>query len=486
MINKKLQNALLNSEKRGGLLSLNLSNEMLDDNDAIEISSYLAQDTQVQILELGLNDIQETGLSAISKMLAVNTTLRSLNLSLNSFDDRNVSDLVASLHLNSTLESLSLYGNMVKDAGARLFAELLKSNTTLKKLNLGANEITDIGLASLSVVLRDHQTLKMFNIKENRVTPVGIIKFARAIQGNTSITHLDVGVTSPVVPKELANALRHNFAIVSINLGLNKLSREDCNVISKELQDNWALVEFFSRRSEKINFIRDRNYNFANRMIELSLRLFSGSKEGDYYNICSEGNEYWDLVYKSKITFWDIHKLYRGGFSALSCALDNENFSQRNICAVIKNIKILIPILFVRDFVLGDVKNSKEKFEEYKSIMKLPLFHAPSYNHDRGRFLLNMIADEYLKDDALEERVRLCSSTVFKRFRGCQERRVMVYALNKSELSYLVSSNEVLASVLKNVKKYINIISNNHEYNFTDKIALRLSKEIMNEKSANI
>ncbi|MGB6976869.1 MAG: hypothetical protein WBE18_05385 [Gammaproteobacteria bacterium] len=74
--------------------------------------------------------------------------LISLDLTEKDLDDQDVITLAAALEINTKITHLKLLINSIGDEGAQILADVLKSNTTLTKLELGCNSIGTEGVES--------------------------------------------------------------------------------------------------------------------------------------------------------------------------------------------------------------------------------------------------------------------------------------------------------------------------------------------------
>ena len=149
------------------LRNLHLSNNKIGDEGMNAISDALENNHSLDLLNLGNNQINEKGAIAIVAVLRTNNTLKKLVLDKNNIGDEGVMALADALSTNQCLEELNLDGNGISDVGAIAIATALKINESLKKLNLDANNIGDEGAIAITDALSTNESLKNLDLKNN-------------------------------------------------------------------------------------------------------------------------------------------------------------------------------------------------------------------------------------------------------------------------------------------------------------------------------
>jgi Ran GTPase-activating protein (RanGAP) involved in mRNA processing and transport len=126
------------------LTSLNLSSQLLGENEELNLSS----------------------LSKAVAALKTNTSLTQLDISGNKYSDAAVEALVACLSANSTLETLEVNDSHISEYGIRIFAKNLPGFKSLKVLNIGGNDFGEEVAECLVRGLKYNRTLKSLGLIE--------------------------------------------------------------------------------------------------------------------------------------------------------------------------------------------------------------------------------------------------------------------------------------------------------------------------------
>jgi len=121
------------------LTKLRLLDMIIGRNECMALATLLrCTTTQLRLLNLNINDIDDEGVEALVNSLSNVNQLQELNLSANREITINGWKKVATLleMPSSNIELLDVSYNEIRDEEARIFANALKNNSTLKTLNL--------------------------------------------------------------------------------------------------------------------------------------------------------------------------------------------------------------------------------------------------------------------------------------------------------------------------------------------------------------
>ncbi len=168
--------------------------------------------------------------TGLCEMLTSNRTLKTLNLGFTHVRI-DVSSIAKGLMHNSILEHLHLRRCEISDDEAKSLASMLTRNTTLRMLNLSGNRITDVGAWFLADVLTENKSsLSVLNLSANRITYVCTPSLAEMLKTNTSLRSLDLSfnnISSEGV-EHLADSLKYNhtlrFLRLDLRIGLEALA----------------------------------------------------------------------------------------------------------------------------------------------------------------------------------------------------------------------------------------------------------------------
>ena len=169
------------------LVSLNLSENNIDDDVAKKIAEILSSLMKLESLYLSNNNIGDIGATTIADGLKANHMLKTLDLRKNN----NIGLVGANyledvLKINHTLIKLDLYGNQLGDDGVTTLANALKDNDKLQDLNLSENNVGDDGAVAIADALKANYTLKKLHLINNNISDVGATKIAIALESKHS------------------------------------------------------------------------------------------------------------------------------------------------------------------------------------------------------------------------------------------------------------------------------------------------------------
>jgi Ran GTPase-activating protein (RanGAP) involved in mRNA processing and transport len=134
--------------------TIDLSGGTYTDKDMEIVVEQAIKGKQCKELVLHHNTITQEGALKLAEALRNNTSLEKLNLGYNNIGDTGVKYLVdALLNSNKTLVKLHLQSNSITEKGAGHLADMLKINRSIRHLGLDYNSISDRGVQLLSLAL---------------------------------------------------------------------------------------------------------------------------------------------------------------------------------------------------------------------------------------------------------------------------------------------------------------------------------------------
>ena len=198
--------------ERGRLTSLNLSANPLG-SELAPLGRAIARNC---LAVLSLNETQRhgEGIEALVCELARGThSLTALHLQGNGIGE-DVAERIAPA-LVATVVALYLGKNRVGDAGAAILARACvagaRTRPVLQRLSLLDNAVGDDGARPFAEALGVNPGLQQLNLSHNRIGDAGVVSLSCAVQRNTRLRTLDVGVSSHC-SREAAQALHHQMA----------------------------------------------------------------------------------------------------------------------------------------------------------------------------------------------------------------------------------------------------------------------------------
>eukprot|EP00808_Paulinella_micropora_P020740 g14005.t1 len=223
-------------------------------------------------LHLHLGCLYSSGASAVARGLQVNSTIVRIDLSFHKIGDEGVKAISLALLVNRTLDELKLLRNNIGPAGAKAIADMLKVNQTLSRLNLRANQIDDDGAFAIGEALKDRPSAcsvdlrcnnlsvasgpvlaavaKQRKFPEYRFNEISFRFFPRILYGipfrslrENKITELDLDAKGlgPAEAAVLAELLKVNRAVQTLNIGANNIGAKGAELIAQAVKVNETL-----------------------------------------------------------------------------------------------------------------------------------------------------------------------------------------------------------------------------------------------------
>jgi len=150
------------------LISLDLERASLGDQGVAYLArSFLQDHKTLKVLNLGANDIRETGLQT----------------------------LINSLLTMPALEHFSIGNNLMRDNNfiGKELARLLDGKTGLKSLDSISNGIGFEGIKALALSLKNNESLVKLNLWNNEVCASAMAVFLEGLMSNTTLTFVSIG-----------------------------------------------------------------------------------------------------------------------------------------------------------------------------------------------------------------------------------------------------------------------------------------------------
>lgn len=220
------------------LTFLRLTDNKIKDEGVIIISKALQQNHTLLSLDLANDHITSDGIIALANALKVNSTLNYLNLNHNMVGVNGAEAVADMLQTNNTITHLSLMGSKLASRGGIILANALKKNKTLRILNLNANDLEDDGVIEIAQMLRANETISSLSLCANKVSNEGVETLVKVLSKNYSLADLDIALNGAVEMITVADMLRTNTTLVSLNLPLNAMSVKGMELLVTALKDN--------------------------------------------------------------------------------------------------------------------------------------------------------------------------------------------------------------------------------------------------------
>jgi Ran GTPase-activating protein (RanGAP) involved in mRNA processing and transport len=180
-------------------------------------------------LDISNNNINEVGAIFISTMLKANSTLIALNISNNNIGDVGLIFLSNNLANNKSLSYLELQNNNIGEKGIEAISDVLKVNNTLTKIVFNGNYINQQGIEYI---------VKAIDINSSIVT----------FSGFNNSTELEQIISDKVIK----NIKQFEYALQLLNQKTINVSEVNCSLLLTTLKQVQVQKEQFILESDTL------------------------------------------------------------------------------------------------------------------------------------------------------------------------------------------------------------------------------------------
>ena len=202
------------------LTKFNISHNNITNEAADYIGCFLSHTTNLQILDLSGNSLQELSFINIFKSSHNITNLCSLKVTHSNLINEAAYELAALLIFNKFLQELDLsYNNLSTSDIIKIFDGMINFSY-LRTVNISHNLTTDEAAYMLASVLGHNARLKVINVSYNYLSTLGILKIIKGIKSSISLETVNFShnlITDEAVD-ELAAVLSHKSNLESLDL----------------------------------------------------------------------------------------------------------------------------------------------------------------------------------------------------------------------------------------------------------------------------
>ena len=204
------------------LVKFNISHNAITNHAAESIADFLSQNSKLEELDLSYNSLQAKGAIKITQSCNITNLVR-FNINNNGITDRAAKSIANFLSQNSKLEELSLGYNNLKATGIIKITEL-RNIRNLTKFNISHNDITDHAAESIAVFLSQNSKLQELDLSNNNLKGAGAIKITelRSIKNLTKFNLSHNGITDHAT-RSIACFLSNNSKLEELDLSYNNL-----------------------------------------------------------------------------------------------------------------------------------------------------------------------------------------------------------------------------------------------------------------------
>jgi len=218
---------------------LKLNSCGLGDRAAQSLALFLHKCPKLERLDLSGNRISDLGGRFIAEALSQNVVQR-LNLQNNLLSDefaRNLSSYVLSY---PKLVAVNLASNHIGTQGARYIADALETNSTLTELHLGSNKILSSGLSQfIPVILSPVSNLTSLFLSDNDITDEHCNSFFKSLD-RSRLVNLDLSgnsISGRSMPALAASLRSSSSGLIWLNLMNNAIDEIGAKLLLRGVRD---------------------------------------------------------------------------------------------------------------------------------------------------------------------------------------------------------------------------------------------------------
>ena len=240
---------LIHDHPPSKLSCLNLTSTMLGSQGATALARVLKHNHSLKTLILANNNLGSKGIKTIAPALEQNPHLEVLDVSCNKINSKGGNVLAKAIETNpkSKIKTLDISSNKIGDVGVQAFAQLLLFDTQMEDLFAQSIHIGIEGAIHMAKVLEYNYTLRRLKLGGNQISPLGTRFLMEGLAKNTStaleILDLSWNAIGPEGAKQVAEVLKENSKLTSVNLEGNQIGNIGCESLAKALKYNFSLKE---------------------------------------------------------------------------------------------------------------------------------------------------------------------------------------------------------------------------------------------------
>ena len=245
-----------------GLLEINYEDKLYNGKKSL-IEKFLNNNNKLEELNIGENEIDETGLIETFSLLNSNVNFCTLkNLSIDSpkkllFTEETAYQLSKVLKTNKYLEKLSLRKSGLTDESLIILLKEVLENENLRVLDLGGNHISYKGCEYLSKYLESpYCNLQSLILNNNEIRNSGINNLVKGFIKNETVVHLNLnhnGITDEGLSK-IALLMGNNGFLISLHIFWNDFGEKSRKIFFDLLKNTsrGLNLDFFIEKEDDI------------------------------------------------------------------------------------------------------------------------------------------------------------------------------------------------------------------------------------------
>ena len=221
------------------LSTLNISNCNVINGAADELSKALLHTNLLQELHLSHNNLSTPDIVKIFNGMKSISHLLKIDISHNIITNEAAESIATVLSQNNKLQSLNLSCNCFRSAGLVKIFEHLKNIMYLRKLNISCNEIKTTAADSIATVLSHNSKLEEFYIGNNFMHTAGIIIIFKSLRQISSLKKLYINgnMITDAAADDIAAVLSQNTKLEELDISCNNLQATSAVMIFEAIKN---------------------------------------------------------------------------------------------------------------------------------------------------------------------------------------------------------------------------------------------------------
>ena len=234
-------------QKISSLIKLYINCNNITNDAADDIAAVISYNTRLQVLDLGSNDLQASGITKISKSLQKISSLIKLYINHNNITNDAADDIAAVISYNTHLQVLDLGSSNLQASGITKILRSLQKISSLLKLFINHNNITDEAADDIAAVISYNTYLQELDLGSNDLRASGITKISRSLQKISSLIKLYINRNNITheAADDIAAVISYNTHLQELHLGSNDLRASGITKISRSLQKISSLIKLY-------------------------------------------------------------------------------------------------------------------------------------------------------------------------------------------------------------------------------------------------
>ena len=220
------------------LNKLNVSNNVIGEQGADTVGSFLSKNVKLKELDIGCNNLNKSGTKLLCKRIKNLSNLTKLKI-----DGNNITHLAADyvmevLLCNIKLEEIDISDNSLLAAGAVSIFNGMKNVFTLRNVNISHNRITYEAADNIAAVLSQNTLLRKLHLAKNDLGTNGIIALCEGMSNILYLTHLDMSCNkiTDEAAHDIAVFLIHNPELKELDLSNNLMQAPGVTIVCKAIR----------------------------------------------------------------------------------------------------------------------------------------------------------------------------------------------------------------------------------------------------------